>query len=64
MYIIIYIAKTSYLHMHTIINYYSNELPEIQASSKLDSILCNGDLSEPESDFEECFGRFSITKYT
>ena len=31
-------------------------------NSKLDSILCNGDLSEPESDYEECFGTFSITK--
>ena len=36
---------------------FSHELPEIQASSKLDSILCNGDLSEPESDSEVFFGK-------
>ena len=42
------------------VKYYSNELPEMQASSKLDSILCNGDLGEPESDYEECFGKLNI----
>ena len=32
----------------------SHELPEVEASSEIDTVLCNGDLSDPES--EECFG--------
>ena len=39
---------------------FSHELPEIQASSQLNSILINGDLSEPESDYEEFFGKLFL----
>ena len=39
----------------------SQELPEIQASSALGSILSNGDLSEPESDPEEFIGQRKLS---
>lgn len=38
----------------------SHELPEIKASSKVDTMLCNGDLSEAESDSEELSGKLLV----
>ena len=37
--------------MHAVM---THELPEVEASSEIDTVLCNGDLSDPES--EEYFG--------
>lgn len=34
----------------------SHELPEVKATPDLDSILCNGAISEPESDSEDDHG--------
>ena len=39
----------------------SQELPEIQASSALGSILSNRDLNEPESDPEEFIGQYKLS---
>ena len=54
--ILIFVHKIYYC-FHAITSF-SHELPEVQATPELESILCNGDLSEPESDEDAGPGMF------
>ena len=39
-----------HVYVYYILAFYSHELPEVQATIDLNNILCNGDLSEAESE--------------